>query len=219
MTAKFAWSNSVVAMYEVCPKQYFHVKVAKDAKDEDTSFAHDGKVVHDALKSRVIDGKPFPLPLRYLEGIAAKFATAEGEKYGEMKLCLNDKYEPVDFFAKDAWVRSIIDLLIIKGDRAIIVDWKTGKTKEGFTQLELTAAMLARYMPEIAHFTVVYVWLKEREITKRMLTLSMLPDVWNGWLARIRPILEARKTTSFPARPSKMCDYCPVKQCPHYGNR
>ncbi len=217
--SKFAWSNSAVVMFEVCPKQYFHVKVDKSAKDEDTEWANDGKVIHDALKARVLDGKPLPLPLRHMESIAKRFADAEGEKHGEMRLCLNDKYEPVDFFAPDAWVRAIVDLLIIRGDHAIIVDWKTGKKKPGFDQLHLTAAILARYMPEINRFTVMYVWLKERAITKDEFSILNFPTIWNNWLPRVGKILTALKTTNFPARKSKMCDYCPVRQCPHYGQR
>lgn len=219
MAKPFAWSFSALTRYENCPKQYFHLNVAKDFKDEDSDFAADGKIVHDGMYNRVVKGKPLPLPLRQHEKLAAKFAAAPGEKHGEMKLALNRQFEPVDFFAPDAWVRAIIDLLIIRGSRAIIVDWKTGKVKDDFTQLMLTAGVLSRYMPEIDHFTLVYVWLKSREVTQKSTTLSKLASMWNELLPRVATIQRAIRTTTFPARESGLCKYCPVRTCPHYGDR
>jgi hypothetical protein len=215
----FAWSFSALTRHENCPKQYFHLNVAKDFKDEDSDWAADGKIVHDGLYKRVVKGVALPLPLRPLEPLAAKFAAAEGEKHGEMKMALNRKFEPVDFFAPDAWVRSVIDLLIIRENKAIIVDWKTGKVKDDFTQLMLTAGVLSRYMPELEHFTLVYVWLKSREVTKKMTTLSKLASMWNELLPRVSKIEDSIRTTTFPARPSGLCKWCPVRSCPHYGER
>ena len=78
----FAFSFSVVDMYRTCPKKYYHLKVLKDFKDSDSSFAAEGKEIHEALKARVIDGSPLPLQLRYLEPMASRFAEKEGEKHG-----------------------------------------------------------------------------------------------------------------------------------------
>lgn len=217
MARPFAWSFSALTRYENCPKQYFHLNVAKDFKDEDTEWSADGKIVHDGMYKRVVKGQPLPLPIRHMEKLAARFADAEGEKYGEMKLALNRKFEPVDFFAPDVWVRSVVDLLIIRENKAIIVDWKTGKVKDDFTQLMLTAGVLSRYMPEIDHFTLVYVWLKSREVTRKMTTLSKLASMWNELLPRVGKIESSIRSTTFPARESGLCRYCPVKSCPHYA--
>lgn len=219
MAKSFAWSFSALTRFEQCPKQYYHMNVSKDFKDEDSEWSVEGKVIHDAMYQRVLKGKPLPLPLRNHEPIAAKFAAAEGEKHGEMKLAINKKFEPVDYFAPDVWLRVVIDLLIIKDGKAIIVDWKTGKVKDDFTQLSLTAAVLRQYMPEIEFFTVVYVWLKSKSVTRRNLTVSKLKDVWSALLPRSRAIEEAIATTTFPARQSGLCRFCPVRTCPHYGDR
>jgi hypothetical protein len=219
----FAWSFSALTRYENCPKQYYHLSVAKDFKDTDSSYAADGKVIHDGMHARVIKGTPLPLPIRYLEPLAAPFALAKGEKHGEMQLALNAKFEPVAWFADDTWVRAIVDLLIIqkKPDRheAIIVDWKTGKVKDDFTQLRLTAAILSRYMPEVDFFTMVYVWTQSKQITKRTATLSMLTQTWNELLPRVSKIKSAIRETTFPARPSGLCRFCPVRTCPHQEDR
>ena len=137
MSKPFAWSFSALDTFEVCNKKYYHLKVAKDVKDEDNQASVDGKFVHDAMKLRVIEGVPLPVQLRQHEKVAARFAIAPGQKHGEMQLALNHKLEPRSWFGKDVWVRAIIDLLIVQGTTAILVDWKTGKRKERYDQLRL----------------------------------------------------------------------------------
>ena len=206
-------------MYEHCPKKYYHLHVAKDVKDGDSEWAADGKFIHDALKTRVINNKPLPLNLRHYEKIAAKFAATPGEKHGEMKLALTREFEPCDYFAPDVFVRVVIDLTIIKDTTAIVVDWKTGKVKDDPTQMALNAAVLSRWMPEIDLFKTVFVWLKSSNLTPKNYSISMFTAVWNDLLPRVAKIEAARKITNFPARPGPLCGWCPVKSCPHYVDR
>jgi hypothetical protein len=215
----FAWSYSVVTRYENCPKQYYHLNVIKDFKDSDSEYAAEGKLVHDSMKHRVIFDKPLPMPLRHLEPIAKKFADKEGEKHGEMRLALNRDFEPVDFFAPDVWVRAIVDLMIVNGNTAIIIDWKTGKVKNDFTQLGLSAAVASRWMPEIELFKTAFIWTKSKQASPKNYTLTKLQEVWNDLIPRAEKIESARATTSFPACPSGLCRYCPVASCPHYEPR
>jgi hypothetical protein len=216
----FTWSYSALTTYEQCPKKYYHLYVAKDVKDADNSFSADGKIVHDALKARVIDGKPMPLNLRHHEKTAAKFAAAPGEKHGEMKLALTRQFEPCDYFSPNVFVRVVIDLTIVQGNTAIVVDYKTGKVKDDPTQMGLNSAVLSRWMPEVDLFKTLYVWLQSDNLTPKNYTISMLPGVWNTLLPRVAKIEEARKTTTFPANPGPLCKgWCPVKSCPHYEDR
>lgn len=216
----FAWSYSALTTYEQCPKKYFHLYVAKDVKDADSSFSADGKIIHDALKARVIDGKPLPLNLRHYEKTAAKFAAAPGQKHGEMKLALTREFTPCDFFSPNVFVRVIIDLTIVQGDTAIVVDYKTGKVKNDPTQMAVNASVLSRWMPEVGLFKTLYVWLQSEQLTPKNYTLSMFPGVWTSVLPRVAKIEEARKTTTFPAQPGPLCKgWCPVKSCPHYEDR
>jgi PD-(D/E)XK nuclease superfamily len=214
-----AHSFSAISTYETCPKKYFHLYDAKDVKDADSSWAADGKIIHAAMKARVIDGKPLPLNLRHHEKIAARFAAVPGEKHGEMKLAINRAFEPVDFFAPDVFFRVVVDLAIIQQDTAIVVDWKTGKVRSDNTQMALSAAVLSRWMPEIGLFKTILVWLQSKNLTSKNYTASKFPDIWNGLLARTARIEEARKTTRFPAKENSLCGWCPVKQCPFYKER
>ncbi len=216
---KTPWSFSVLSTFETCRKKYYHLKIKKDAKDGDSEAARDGKEVHKAMFQRVLNGKSLPIPMRQHEKLAARFADAKGEKHGEMKMCLNNNFEPVDWFAKDAWVRAIIDLLIVNGDTAIIIDWKTGKIKLDWTQLMLAAAILSRLMPEINNFKLVFVWLRDSKISSENIARDELRKVWLDLLPRVKLIEIAKQTTDFPASESGLCGWCPVTHCPHWFDR
>lgn len=215
----FTWSFSALMNFEHCPKKYYHVNLLRDVKDADSSFAADGKIIHDAMKKRVIDGKALPLPMRHFEKLAKPFADTPGEKHGEMKLALTRELQPCDFFAPDVWVRAVIDLTVVKGNVAVVVDWKTGKVKNDFTQLGLSAAVLSRWMPELQEFRTVYGWLQAGSLAPKNYSLSDLTGVWNDLLPRVARIEESRKTTDFPAKPGPLCGWCPVSSCPHYAPR
>ena len=217
MNKPFAWSYSVLDMYETCPKKYYHIKVAKDAKDEDSEFAAEGKAIHTAIYERVCKGVPLPIVMRPFERVVAPYAALPGEKHGELKFALDAQLQPVDFFAKTAWVRAIVDFLVVNKKRALIVDWKTGKPKDGFDQLKLSAAVLSRYMPEIEHFTLAYSWVKHPDVKPSTTTIEKrhMVEVWRDAYEKVSEIQAALKTTTFPAQDGPLCKWCPVRSCPH----
>ena len=226
MSKPFAWSYSALSRYENCPKQYYHINVAKDVKDEygDSEAGAEGNAIHLALYKRVVKDHPLPLPYRQYERTAARFSAVPGEKHGELKLALNRDFEPTDFFASDVYLRAIVDLLIVNGSHAFVIDWKTGKVKPEFTQLSMSTAVLAQYMPELTNFTMMFVWLKHKNVSVEKITRDELKAVWTNLIPRATRIEEALKTTTFPAKVGGLCGYCPVTACPHnrkqdYGYR
>lgn len=205
-------------MFELCRKKYYHIKVAKDAKDADSDEANEGKNIHKALFARVVKGKPLPLVYRYMEKMAKKFADKKGEKHGELQFALNSEFVPCGWFDKETYVRAIIDLLIINGTHALVVDWKTGKVRPDFDQLKLSAAVLSKQMPELKTFTLAYVWVNQNDVSVIKMGVEHMTEVWADVLPRANEIVEALKTTDFPAEPNHLCKrYCPVTQCPHHG--
>jgi hypothetical protein len=225
LAKKLAWSFSALSVFETCRKKFYHLKIAKDVKDGDSEAAAEGKAKHDALYNYIFKDKPLPINMRTFAQTAKAYKDRIevcDDAQGELKLCLNDKFEPVEWFARTAWVRAVVDFLLIKGRTAILVDWKTGKRKDDFTQLELSAAILSRYMPEIEEFHLVFEWLQDGDRSSPeygALKKEDMKAIWMEFLPRVNEIEEARKTTEFPANPSGLCGWCPVENCPHWFDR
>lgn len=222
MSKPFAWSYSALGRYETCPKQYYHINLKKDVKDEygDSESGAEGNAIHQALFKRVIKGDQLPLPFRYLEKIAARLAATEGEKHGELKLALNRGFQPVGFFDADVWVRAIVDLAIVRGTHAIVIDYKTGKVKPDFTQLAMSAAVLSQWMPEIETFDLAFFWLKHSNVSRESYRKSDFRVVWSDLLQRAAKLETAVKVVEFPMKPSGLCKgYCPVKSCPNWEEK
>jgi hypothetical protein len=222
LAKKLAWSFSALSVFETCRKKFYHLKVAKDVKDGDSEAASEGKAKHEALYNYVFKDKPLPINMRMYQKVADAYKSRKGrvdDIQGELKLCLDDKFQPVEWFAKTAWVRAILDLLLVRGNVAVLVDWKTGKRKDDFTQLELAAAILSQYMPELEEFHLIFEWLQDGERSKQVIKKDDLKQVWTNFLPRVNEIEEARKTTEFPASPSGLCGWCPVTSCPHWFDK
>ncbi len=220
MSKEFAWSFSALTRYENCPRQYYEINVLKRVKDEDSSYSEEGQIQHKAMYERITKGKPLPINYRYLEATAAKFVGLPGDTSGELKFAMARDFSPVSYFDDRVFVRVVVDLLNIRGNRAFVVDWKTGKPQPWSVQLDLTAAVLSAHLPEIETFDLAYVWLKDTKIkpTREKRLKSDLVGVWNNLLPRVAKIEAAIKTTDFPAKPSGLCRFCPVRSCPHNTN-
>lgn len=217
---KVAWSYSRLTSFETCPKKFWHLSVKKDVFEPESEAMRYGKKVHKALELRVGKGKPLPLDLRYLEGYAKQLADAVGEKLTEQQLAIDENFEPCSWFSKQTWCRAILDLSIVSPPHAVVLDYKTGKISDDFTQLRLAGVMLLLHMPEIQTVDLGYLWTKDKQLTKaeQKLHRDDIKSVIADLMPRIKKYQRAHENNEFPPRPSGLCKrYCPVTKCPHHG--
>jgi len=128
--AKFTWSYSSATTFEKCPKQYYHLYVAKDIKQDPNQkhFLY-GNEVHKAAEEYVRDGVPLPGKFEEFQKPLDMLKRIPGEKLCELKLGLTKDLEPCEFFGDNVWWRGAIDLLILdkESKTATVIDYKTGK--------------------------------------------------------------------------------------------
>jgi hypothetical protein len=150
MTKAGAWSYSRMKGFETCPKQYYHVNVLKEYPFEETVATRYGNEFHKAAELYIKDNQPVPGKFAEFEPILQSLRDKPGDKHCELKLGLTADLEPCGFFAKNVWFRGVVDLLIIDGDRAFIVDYKTGKSAKYADpdQLELMALTVFAHYPQ-----------------------------------------------------------------------
>ena len=218
---KPAWSYSSLTAFEQCPKRYYHTRVKKDVPDPPGEAAKWGTEVHKHLELRVTEDKPLPEQLQYLEPMMGKIlATPSDEVHAERQYCFNADFQPVTWFSKDAWCRSVIDLEVRKGDRALILDHKTGKRKPDSDQLRLFAAVKMTADKTINKVTTGFLWLKDNKIDKETYTRDDVPVIWQDYLARVARLESAMHNDKWVPKPSGLCKaWCPVgkTRCQYCG--
>ena len=60
MTKPITWSYSSLALYQQCPKKYYHLKVAKDIKEPLSEAITFGNEIHKIAEEYVGKGRPIP---------------------------------------------------------------------------------------------------------------------------------------------------------------
>jgi hypothetical protein len=218
MAKPIAHSFSALETFEQCPKKYYHLKIAKDVKDSQSSFGTYGLDGHKHFENRLISGKKLPMDFAHHEPVLAVLDNAAGEGLPEQKLAITKEFKPTGWFDADVWLRAVIDYVKIDNNLAVIVDHKFGKLKDNFDQVHLCAAVFSCYEPRVNTFDTAYYWAKEKKLTRSMISIEDIPRVWAKFLPKFQRIEAAAKTTDFPAKKNGLCkNYCPVFSCVHNG--
>ena len=206
-----AWTYSLLEKFETCPKQFFHVKVARDVVDPPNVHNEWGTRVHSAFEDALKEGTPLPEGMTQWQALADKIAALPGVKYTEMKLAIDRAFQPADW--KSSWSRGIADLVVIHKDQAAVLDYKTGKRKPS-EQLDLYANFIFHHHQEVNKVTTGFVWLKDRRIDWTAISREDVPGIWQSFLPRVWKLDSAYERDSWPARPSGLCrGWCPVTSC------
>lgn len=215
----FAWSYSRLKNFETCGKRHYHVDILKDVKEEQSEQLQYGELVHKQLADYIGKGKEILPHLRdLLEPWAQRILTGGGNILVEQKLAITKDFGPCEFFDRQAWFRGVGDVVKVNGPVALVVDWKTGKIIEDSVQLALMAACVFAHHPAVQKVRSEFVWLKEDAKTSAVLDRSEMPGIWSSLWPRIEALRLAHETTSYPARPGRLCrKWCPVTACPYHG--
>lgn len=212
-----AWTFSQLEKFETCPKQFYHVRVAKDIVEPQTEATLWGSKVHTAMEDRIRDGTPLPEGMEQWEGFAKQICAMPGEKLAEEKMALDKSFQPAEW--DNAWTRGIADMLIVHGNKAATLDYKTGKRKLTH-QLMLYAAYTFAYYPEVETVTTGFVWLRDKKIDRETFTRADIPTIWGTFLPKVRKLEAAYEKDKWMARPSGLCNgWCPVKSCEFYKDK
>lgn len=213
--SNITWSYSALTQYENCPRQYHKKYVSKEVVDLGSEASRWGNRVHEALEFRIRDGVELPEGMEQHEALAATIAASSGEVYTEYKFAIDRAFQPVEFDAPDRWCRGIADILVINGDKAVSLDFKTGKIRTESKQLALMAAMTFAHFPDVTICDTAFVWLQFNKTTKERFERATVATVWNEFLPRVRRLEIAFEQDRWLPNPSPLCSWCPCthKQC------
>ena len=231
MTQVMPLSFSRLSTFEQCPAQFDYLYVSKRVQSTSNEAADYGDRVHKVLEAygnaigqgqeakeaaiALEDTDEAKSTLKQWGGVVEKIMARPGTKLFEHQMSVNQQLQPVEWFAKDVWIRSIADVLVVDGDTAYCLDYKTGKVKDNPTQLQLFAAMVMWHFPEVKTVKTSFVWLRFNEMTNAKYERRFLGALWRGLEPRFGKVQEVIDLGVFNTKPSGLCPWCPAKAiCP-----
>lgn len=215
------WSFSSLKQYKTCPRQYYELRVAKSFTSREGDDALYGKEVHKALEDYVRDSKPLPKFYEQFRRMVDPLLEIEGTRYCEHEMALTLTKEPCDFHAENYWVRGIADLLVVNGDIAYIVDYKTGKpTYADPNQLKLMALMTFVHFPQVQQIKSGLMFLLHDVFIAESYQRENLDNMWKVFEPDLERLQIAFDNALWPPTPTGLCRrHCPVETCKYYGGR
>jgi len=210
---KLSHSYSAIKLYENCPYRYFRQRITKDVVDEGGEASKYGERVHEYLEHRLKSNKLLPQDVAHYEPLCASVEkiAAGGELLIEHELVLTDNLTPTGWWDTDAWLRSKLDILVLNGTLANVMDWKTGKRNADQFQMQLFAAQVFKHFPDIQTVKTSLVWLKTMEMDTETYYRAQTNDLWADVMKRIQRIYTSLDNDNWPMRPSGLCRFCPAR--------
>ena len=211
---KFTWSFSSLKEYVNCPKQYNEVRVLKSVEKSTSTQMLYGSEVHKALEEYVRDGVPLAKNYLRFKKVVDELIAIEGTKYVEYEMALGEDKLPCDFKDENRWVRGIVDLLIVDGDHAFIVDYKTGSNRyPDSKQLKLMALMTFAHFPEVMKIKAGLLFVMHDTFVTEEYNRDDIDKLWSNFAVDLERLGKSFELNMWTPNPTPLCRFCPVKDC------
>lgn len=214
------WSYSSLTAFEQCPKRFQLTRLLKAVTEPQTEATIWGNEVHKALELATLGEKPLGERFKQYQPIVDRLRAKPGKRLVEHKFGLTKGFRPTEFFARDVWVRGVIDYALVRPKIAVVVDFKTGKPKPDHDQLRLFAGVAFAAFPYVEQVKTGYLWLAHNKTDMKLFERNDIPSIWEDFGTRVQRMEHALKADDFPPRPSGLCkSWCPVghKNCGFCG--
>lgn len=225
---RIALSWSRLSDYQQCPLKFRLKYIDKVFKFDDKSpHLIRGSNIHEGLETYVIKciaGQKSGVKMmsqlpevRNTVPLIDRIMQQYPDVQPEAQVAVNDRYQMVDWFSKDAYWRAIIDLTCLNNAECLVIDWKTGKVRDyldEFGQLHLTALIIMMAKPEIQKIRVAYVYVDHKEIKDIEVTRAMIPELKEHFDSEH---MRMNADHEFKAIPNEFCKWCEAvkAQCPY----
>lgn len=197
-------SYSSIKLYEQCAAKYKFSRI--DRLPEPTGPAAErGKMIHAELESILKGG--LEILCEEAEHLLPKIDVwKEQDAKSEMEFAVNNRWDPVDFNDPTYMLRGIIDLYIEDGDRAIVLDFKTGKERDYTDQVAVYATVILATKPHINEVVPAIEFID----TKKSLTYNV---IHRKDLQYLKQSVEGRvniieRDKIYAPNPSGLCRFC-----------
>ena len=179
-----------------------------------------GTEVHQALENYVSNGMPLSKNYLRFKPIVDTLLEIPGNRYVEHKMALTKDKQPCVFNDPDYWVRGIADLLIVDGDTAFVIDYKTGKAKRPDPdQLKLMALMVFAHFKNVQYIKAALAFILYDVFVPEDYQRSQEEQIWNNFTPALTRLELAYNNDTWMPNPTPLCGWCPVDTCEYYKRR
>jgi len=217
--AKYTWSYSNLNLFLQCPHKYYRLRIKKDIKEPDSEHLLYGNAAHKAFEEYMQSDTPLPEKFSQYKVQLDPLKAIEGTRYCEHKLGLQENLKPCGFFDPLVWWRGIADLLIVNGEKAYLVDYKTGKSSKyaDSKQLEILSLAVFKHFPEVKKVKAGLLFVVPEEFIKSNYDSDQQHVYWMKWLEDTKRLEVAIEKDVWNQKPNFTCrGHCPVVDCPHW---
>jgi hypothetical protein len=216
----YTWSYSSISLFQQCPRKYHRLRVLKDVVEPPQAHLDYGSAVHKVAEDYVCGGVDIPEKYSFIQPALDSLKGLSGEKHCEYEMGLTKDFQPCKFKDPDVWFRGIADLLVIDGDEAKIVDYKTGRSSQyaDIKQLELLSLLVFKHFSNVKRVKAGLIFLVARDLIKAEFTDDQQSNAWAKWLPEIERLETAFETDVWNPKPNFTCrKFCAVMDCEHNG--
>lgn len=224
-----SWSLSQITTFEICGFKYALQYMPRESaallglavvpqRPPPAPAAQRGIDLHKGIEMHLHKKTALPPELERWSGAFTEIQTYP--LFPEHKIAVNREWKPVAYSSPIAWVRSILDLKVLKPSGLSVYDWKTGKEwPEHWDQKTLYGDMSLAEHPEYSEVTVTHVYLDLGTQTTRTYHRDQLHAFRAQWYDRASKLERAKDelsyaktandlTMAFPMQPNRFCKWC-----------
>ena len=218
----YTWSYSSISLFMQCPRKYHRLRVVKDIVEPVQEHLLYGSAVHKAAEEYIRDGTPIPEKYGFIQEYLDPLKALPGDKLCEHEMGLTKNFEPCGFRDKNVWFRGIADLLIINGNKARIIDYKTSKSSRyaDKKQLELLSLLTFKHFPQVESIKASLLFLVCKDLVPAEFKEDQQHGCWQKWVVETNQLESAMITDVWNPKPNFTCrGWCPVTDCEHNSKR
>ncbi len=203
-----AWSFSRYSTHDGCPFKAKRLYIDK-VKMEFNVYMDRGTQVH-KLGEDYLNNKLKQLPVAYEKFKKEMLFLKSKGAVPEEQWTFTKDWWPTGWFDFDAWLRIKIDVQLLQGTHLDIIDFKTGKMRDGYMeQLDLYAGGGFALFDGLKTITTKLFYLDSGDLLEENYTIKDAPKLIRSWNARVKPML---KDKNFIPNPTYFCKYCQFRK-------
>ena len=218
--SKVVWSYSSLDLFKLCPHKYYRLRVKKDVVEPPQEHLYYGNEAHRAAEHYIKEGTPIPQKFAFMQEPLERLRDMDGEKLCEYRMGLTRDLQACKFGAKEVWWRGIADLIVLRSDKAYVIDYKTSKSSKyaDTKQLEILSLALFKHFPRVRKVKAGLLFVVANDFVTTEFEQDSAGVYWGKWIEDVNRLEKAVELDVWNPRPNFTCgQWCAVKDCIHNG--